>query len=118
MHMVTYLTSLRRSLTMVTALLVGTVWACPATAQPDKQLWAELTLQWVKAPSLTFSVDVEPKLLVAKQPDEPGWATLDVTPKAEYTRGKWFDIVGELHVGRTRQTDDQDSFEVTPRLGL
>ena len=67
---------------------------------------------------LTFGVDVEPKLLVAKQPGEPGWATLDVTPRTEYARGKWFDIVGELHLGRTRQTDQQDSTEVTPRVGL
>ena len=46
------------------------------------------------------------------------WATLDVTPSAEYTRGKWFDVVGELYLGRTRQTDDQDSTEVTPRIGF
>ena len=36
----------------------------------------------------------------------------------EYKRGQWFDVVSELLVGRTRQTDDLDSTEVTPRIGL
>jgi hypothetical protein len=99
-------------------LLVSALFAPAAAAQTDKQIWAEITLDWIKSHTFTFGVEVEPKVLVAKQSDEPGWATLDVTPNAEYTRGKWFDIVGELHLGRTRQTDEQDSTEITPRIGF
>ena len=102
----------------MTALLAVALFASPAAAQIDKQIWGELTLDWIKSHTLTFGVDVEPKVLVSKQPDEPRWATLDVTPKTEYARGKWFDIVGELHLGRTRQTDALDSTEVTPRVGF
>ena len=112
------LTCLRPPLGATAALVAGVLIASPAAAQTDQQLWGALTLEWVKSHRLTFGVDVEPKVLVAKEDDEPGWATLDVTPKAEYTHGRWFDVVGELHLGRTRQTDDQDSFEVTPRLGF
>jgi hypothetical protein len=106
-----------RSLIAMT-VLASALFASPAAAQTDQQIWGELTLDWIKSHTLTFGVEVEPKVFVSKQPDEPGWATLDVTPKAEYARGKWFDIVGELHLGRTRQTDDQDSTEVTPRVGF
>jgi hypothetical protein len=109
---------LRRSLPVMTALLVAVLSASPAAAQTDTQIWGELTLDWIKSHTWTFAVDVEPKVLVARQPDEPGWATLDITPKAEYVRGKWLDVVGELHAGRTRQTDEQDSYEVTPRIGF
>lgn len=98
--------------------LAGALFASPAAAQTDQQMWSELTLEWMKSHTLNFSLEVEPKVLVAKQPDEPGWATLDVTPKTEYAPATWLDIVGELHLGRTRQTDDQDSTEVTPRLGF
>ena len=51
--------------------------------------------------------------------DEPGWATLDGAPRRpSRPRGEWFDVVGELQVGRTRQTDDLDSTELTPRIGF
>jgi hypothetical protein len=96
---------------------VSTLFA-PGAAQTDRQIWGEITLDWIRSRTFPVGVDVEPKVLVAKQPDEPKWATLDVTPSAEYTRGKWFDVVGELHLGRTRQSDEQDSTEVTPRIGL
>jgi hypothetical protein len=103
---------------LIAALLV-TLLAPSAAAQSDKQLWGELTLDWIKSHALTLGLDVEPKVLVSKQTDdEPGWSTLDVTPRAEYRHGKWFDVVGELHLGRTRQTDEQDSTEVTPRIGF
>ena len=113
-----YQARLRRSRIAITALLAGALLASPAAAQTDKQLWGELTLDWIKSHSITLGVDIEPKVLVSKATDEPGWATLDVTPKMEYARGKWFDVVGELHLGRTRQTDELDSFEVTPRIGF
>jgi hypothetical protein len=92
--------------------------ASPASAQSDQQLWGEITLSWIKSHALTLAVDIEPKVLVSKPEDDPGWATLDVTPSAEFTRSKWFDVVGELHLGRTRQTDAQNSTEVTPRIGF
>jgi hypothetical protein len=73
-----------------------------AVAQTEQQIWGELTLQWIKSHTWTFSVDLEPKVLVARQPDEPGWATLDVTPKVDYARGKWFECRRESPVPRER----------------
>src|SRR5262245_45722575 len=89
-----------------------------AAEQPDFQIWGEIMLDWIKSEALTLGLDIEPKVLVSKPADDPGWATLDVTPSIEYSRGNWFDVVGELHTGRTRQTDHQNSTEITPRIGF
>ncbi len=89
-----------------------------AAGQAETQLWGNVTLDWIKSHRLTFGADIEPKILVSKPPDAPGWATLDVTPSVEYTQGNWFDVVGELLLARTKQTDDLNSTEITPRLGF
>jgi hypothetical protein len=86
--------------------------------EPEFQLWGNLTLSWIKSHHLTLGVDIEPKVLVSKPADDPGWATLDVTPSLEYTHGNWLDIVSELLVARTKQTDDDNSTEITPRIGF
>jgi hypothetical protein len=102
-----------------TSLLLVALLASPVTAdQPELQLWGNVTLDWIQSHQLTLGVDIEPKVLVSKPSDDPGWATLDVTPSVEYTRGAWFDTVGELLVARTRQTDDLNSTEITPRVGF
>jgi hypothetical protein len=41
-----------------------------------------------------------------------------VTPNAEYAATPWLDLIGEVGTGFTRQTDDVDSTEVTPRAGV
>jgi hypothetical protein len=107
----------RKSATFA-ALFMAALSASPAAAQTDRQMWGALTLDWIRSHTLTLSVDVEPKVLVSHSPPAPGWSTLGVTPKAEFVRGKWFDLVSELHLGRTQQTDQQDLWEVTPRIGF
>jgi hypothetical protein len=100
-----------------TAVLV-VMCASTADAQTDTQVWADMTLDWAKTHTLTLGLEIEPKVLVSKPADHPGWADLEITPSVEYAKGKWLDAIGELHFARTRQTDDQNSFEVSPRLGL
>jgi len=100
------------------ALFAVIVPARTAHAQPDTQVWAEITFSWAKSHAITYGLDVEPKVLVSAPPGDPGWSTLDLTPSIEYKRGQWFDALGELLIGRTRQTDDLNSTEVTPRIGM
>jgi hypothetical protein len=99
-------------------VLVAVLIPVAAAAQSDSQLWADVRLDWIRNNRLTFGLDIEPKVLVSKPADDPGWATLDITPSIEYTPNKWFDVVGELLVGRTRQTNEVNSTEVTPRAGF
>jgi Protein of unknown function (DUF2490) len=92
--------------------------AMPAFAQTNLQLWANVTFDWVKSDRLTYELDLEPKVLLAAPEGEPGWRNLDLTPNVEYSWKRWLDLVGEATVGRTFQTDDVTTFEVTPRVGV
>lgn len=92
--------------------------ARPAAAQANLQLWGNITLNWVKSDRLTYELDFEPKVLVNGPDDDPGWWGVDVTPNVEYAATGWLDLVAETVVGRTKQTDDVDSIEVTPRAGV
>jgi len=99
-------------------MLVAVLAPCAAAAQTELQLWGDITFSWIKDHRLTLGVDTEPQVLVSKPADDPGWAALDVTPSVEYTANKWFDILGELKLARTRQTNDLDSTEIAPRVGI
>jgi hypothetical protein len=89
-----------------------------AQDQTQSQLWGNLSLDWIRNEKVSLGVAIEPKALVSKPPEDPGWASLGVTPSIEYTRGKWIDWVGELGVTRTKQTDKVNSTEITPSVGL
>lgn len=91
--------------------------AAPAPAQTNLQLWGNVTLVWAKSPHLAYELDIEPKVLLAAPEGEPGWHNLDLTPNVEYAWKNWLDLVGETAVGYTKQTDDVNSWEVTPRAG-
>jgi hypothetical protein len=77
-----------------------------------------MTLAWVKSHRFTYSVDIEPKVLIAKPTGDAQWRTLDVTPAIEFAHGQWLDVTGDLVLGRTKQNDDLDTTEVRPRVGV
>ncbi len=106
--------SCRAALTLLVALALP----CIALAQTDAQLWGEIILNWVKSDRLTYELSIEPKVLVAAPAGDPDWATLDATPTVEYGLKRWLDLVGELATGYTAQTDDLNSFELSPRAGV
>jgi hypothetical protein len=101
--------------TLIVMLLIG---APVASAQTTTQLWGNLTFDWVKSDRLTYELDFEPKALLSPPEGEADWRNLDVTPNVEYSLKPWLEIVAETTVGRTMQTDDLDSTEVTPRIGV
>jgi hypothetical protein len=101
---------------MAAAMIV--LLAPPARAQADTQVWGDLLLDRIKSQAWTFHLEIEPKGIVSKPADTPAWATIDVTPAAEFAPNRWFSLGGELHAGATKQSDDQNSTEITPRLGL
>ena len=105
----------RIACTMVVALALAL--AAPAQAQTNLQLWGNVTLDWMKSSRLAYELDVEPKVLLAAPEGEPGWHNLDLTPSVEYAWKTWLDVIGETAVGYTKQTDDVNSWEVTPRAG-
>ena len=72
----------------------------------------------MKSERLVHELDFEPKGLLDKPDGDPDWRNLDVTPNVEYSPKGWTDVVLDTTIGRTRQTDDVDTTEVTPRLGV
>ena len=86
--------------------------------QTNLQLWGNVTLDWFKTEKLVYELDFEPKVLLKAPEGEPGWYNLDVTPNVEYSPKGWLDLVTEATLGYTKQTDDENSLEVTPRVGL
>jgi hypothetical protein len=68
----------RRLLVMVSAGALST--GVSASAQSSGQIWANVTLGWVKPSGVTYEVDFEPKVMVSVPPGEPGWNNLDLTP--------------------------------------
>jgi hypothetical protein len=100
--------------TLVVVLLMC---ASVASAQTTRQLWGNLTFNWAMSERLVYELDLEPKTLLNAAEGEPDWLNLDVTPNVEYSPNSWLDIVAETTLGRTKQSDDVDSTEVTPRLG-
>lgn len=106
---------IRRVSTLVIALLIAAT--ASAQTEPTTQLWGNFTLDWHTSPRVTYSLDFEPKVLVAGPPDQPVWASLDVTPSAEFAITKWADLIGESVLARTIQTDDLKTTEVSVRGG-
>ena len=106
---------------MTSRTLARRIWCCsvaPPRAPQDFQLWDSITLNWPKSHRLSFQVEIEPKVLVAPaEDDDPGWATLDVIPNVDYALKPWLDLVGDVQTGFTAQTDDLNSFELSPRAG-
>ena len=100
------------------ALLLVALTPLDARAQTNMQLWGNVTIDWMRTDRLTYELDFEPKVLVAAPEGEPAWRNLDLTPNVEYAAKRWLDLVAEGTVGYTKQTDDVNTWEVTPRAGL
>ena len=92
--------------------------SAPGHTQTNFQRCGNVALDWVKSDRLVYELDFEPKVLLAAPEGEPGWRNLDLTPNVEYSPKHWLDLVSEAVVGYTKQTDDVNSFEVTPRVGV
>ena len=103
---------------LVAAFLAAGLFPSTLRAQTDGQLWGTLTLDWAKSDRLTYRLELEPKALVVIPEGEPGWLTVEVTPTVERAVKPWLDLVGEVATGYTAQTDDLNSFELSPRAGL
>jgi hypothetical protein len=92
--------------------------ASPGFAQAEYQLWGNVTLDWVKSHRLTYELDVWPQVLLDPPQGDPGWWELDATPAVQYSPKRWLDLVGQVKVGYTKQTDDMNSVELTPSGGV
>ncbi len=103
---------------LLAAALLILLAAAPARAQATGQLWGNVILEWPATRRLVYTLDLEPKVLVAAPADDPGWWAVDVLPGLDYAVNKWLDVSGEMTLAYTKQTNDLNSFELTARGGL
>ena len=107
---------LRRGVACAAAFALA--FARPSFGQTAGQFWGTMTMTWLRSDRLSYELELEPKGLTDPAEGEPGWWSLDVTPNVEYALRQWLDLVGELATGYTSQTDDIESFELSPRVGV
>ena len=99
------------------------LWAGALTAQGQTsseptvttQLWGNVILNFPKGKKWFFDVDFEPKTLLS---GGEKWWSMDITPTVEYYPASWIDLVGETDVGYTRQSDEVNTTQLTPRVGF
>jgi hypothetical protein len=84
-------------------------------ASPSNQLWANVIIGHPKNAHLYYELDLEPKTQVS---GGESWYNLDATPLVEFYPHALVDFTGEATVGFTHQNESENSFELTPRLGL
>lgn len=85
------------------------------SSSPANQVWVNANLGKRFSERTFGRLDIEPKWQVSG--DEP-WRSLDVTPRVEGYPLEWLDLLAETEVGATKQDDDQDTLEITPRIGV
>lgn len=88
-----------------------------AAAQTDFQVWSNVTFNWVKSPRVAYGLDFEPKVLVTVPPGDSRWSSVDAIPSVDYVAKHWLDLTGEFDAGYTKQTNDENSLELAPRVG-
>jgi uncharacterized protein DUF2490 len=92
-----------------------TVAASSTESAVPVELWGNVTLDFPKGDRWLFETDFEPKTLIS---GGEKWRNVDVTPLTEFYPRPWIDFVGETTFGYTRQTDDVNTRELTPRIGF
>lgn len=107
---------MRRAWRLLIALLLlfgvaGEAWG----QETSGQIWANVTLDFPHSERLLFEIDLEPKVQYS---GDDTWRALDVTPAVELSVNRWIEVVGEVGVGRTKQSTAVASTEVTPRIGV
>ena len=83
--------------------------------EASKQLWANLVLSFPRSEKLYLEYDIEAARQVSG--GEP-WRYLYGTGLVEYYPSGFIDLTGELSTGFTQQSEAENSFEATARLGL
>jgi hypothetical protein len=78
------------------------------------QIWGDVILDFPKGKRWLFETGFQPQVQVSGGK----WWSMEVTPLTEYYPAPWIDLVGETAFAYTRQADDVDSVELTPRLGF
>ena len=87
-----------------------------ARAQSESsQIWGNVILDFPRGERLLYEIDFEPKAQFA---GDDTWRGIDIDPTIEFSPNRWIELVSELNLARTKQSNDVSSWEVSPRIGF
>jgi hypothetical protein len=86
----------------------------PGLAQSQTQLWIEYQLSYPFRNVFLLENTTTYQTLLTK---EGKWNCIALSPTFEYTAFRWLDLLSEVPVGYTHQTETASTFEVTPMVG-
>jgi len=86
-----------------------------AQEEVSQQIWGNIILGYPQSRNLYFELDFEPKTQLS---GEQQWRNIDITPLIEYYPNSWIDITAETVIGNTKQSNNLNTFEVSPRIGI
>jgi len=101
-------------------ILAQIVCGFPTTARaqddgPTTQIWAKMTLGFpTQNPKWFNELDFKPKVQVSG-PER--WAGTTIDARAFYRPLHWLDLIGDVSVDYTAQSNDLQIFSIVPRIG-
>lgn len=104
----------RRNLEMLLLAMMPLAHAGALQAEGTTQLWTNFMLEWQKNERLLLVLDAEPKALLS---GGSSWSAFGLTPTVEFAPHRRVDLVGELVLDYTNESEDPDVFEVSARAG-
>ncbi len=79
------------------------------------QIWGNVILDFPRGERLLYEIDFEPK---AQFSGDDTWRGIDIDPTIEFSPNRWVELVGELNIARTKQSNAVTSWEASPRIGV
>jgi hypothetical protein len=83
-------------------------------AQRHEQLWLDFQLSYPFANRYLLENTTSYQTLLKK---EGKWRNVSISPTFEYTLFSWLDLLSEIPIGFTQQTEGVNSFELDPMVG-
>lgn len=83
-------------------------------AQSNKQLWLEHQLSYPFGNQFLLENTTSYQTLLKK---DGKWRSINISPTFEYTMLTWIDLLSEVGIGYTHQTEGSSSFEISPIVG-
>jgi hypothetical protein len=99
-------------------LIIGIVYFhnfASAQETVSQQLWGNAVFGFPVNQNMYLELDAEPKWQISRG---ERWRNIDITPLIEYYPNSWLDLTAEVTGGYTNQSNDVNTVEITPRLGI
>jgi hypothetical protein len=88
-----------------------------AHAQATGQSWTNVIFSRLASERLAYELDVEPKVQLIPD-DGTRWISVETTGHVDRAVTRWADILGEMAIAHTSQSNEANIRRVVPRVGV